>query len=52
MCEHRLWADVPEVVCHRTDPHVPGASCRYVAEESERVTAPPERTDYPWSIAS
>lgn len=52
MCEHRLWPDIPEVVCHRTDPHTPGKGCQYVVEESDRPTTHPERTDYPWSIAS
>jgi hypothetical protein len=32
MCENQLWPDVATVVCRRADPHLPGASCRYVSE--------------------
>lgn len=53
MCEHRLWPDVAEVVCRRTDPHVAGMECRYVddlAAHTVRRTRH-DRTDYPWSVA-
>jgi hypothetical protein len=32
MCNHRLWPDVEEVVCHRADPHEAGTGCLYVAD--------------------